>query len=190
MQNATNFLIQAILSIALYIVLLRFWMQWVRADFRNEIGQFIISVTNPIVIPLRKILPSIGTVDTATVVLALVVCVVKIFAYLALSSQPTGIVSFTQIATAYALMAIGLFIKSSIYLFCAAIIIGIIASWINPHSYHPVLGVARSIGEPLLAPARRLIPSFGGLDFSPMLVFLLLQASLFIVWQYLLPIPV
>lgn len=183
MQNATNFLIQAILSIALYIVLLRFWMQWVRADFRNELGQFVITVTNPIVIPLRKVLPSIGTIDTATVLLTLLVSAIKIFAYLAVSGYSTGIAN-------YVLMVIGLFIKSSIYLFCAAIIIGIIASWINPHSYHPVLSVARSISEPLLAPARKLIPSMGGLDFSPMLVLLLLQGSLYIVWEYLLPIPV
>lgn len=183
MQNAANFLIQAILGLALYIVLLRFWMQWVRADFRNEIGQFIITVTNPIVIPLRKVLPSIGTIDTATVVLALAVGAVKIFAYLTIIGHSAGLAD-------YAVMTIGVVIKSSIYLFCAAIIVGIIASWINPHSYHPVLGVARSIGEPLLAPARKLIPSVARLDFSPMVVLLLLQGSLYIVWEYLLPIPV
>lgn len=183
MQNAANFLIQAILSLALYIVLLRFWMQWVRADFRNEIGQFIITVTNPVVIPLRKVLPSIGTIDTATVVLALAVGAVKIFAYLTIIGQSAGVAD-------YAVMTVGVVIKSSIYLFCAAIIVGIIASWINPHSYHPVLGVARSISEPLLAPARKLIPSIASLDFSPMVVLLLLQGSLYIVWEYLLPIPV
>jgi len=183
MLNATNFLIQAILSLAIYVVLMRFWMQWVRADFRNELGQFIISATNPIVIPLRKALPSIGTIDTATVVFAMLVCVLKIFAFMAIKGYSTGV-------GGYILMSIGLFIKSSIYLFCAAIIIGIIASWINPHSYHPVLSVARSISEPLLAPARKLIPSFGGLDFSPMVIILILQGSLFIVAEYLLPIAI
>jgi len=71
LQNATNFLIQAIIGFAIYVVLMRFWMQWVRADFRNQLGQFVIVLTNPAVIPLRKVLPSIKTIDTATIVLAL-----------------------------------------------------------------------------------------------------------------------
>ena len=77
LQNASTFLVGALFSFALYVVLLRFWMQWVRADFRNEIGQFIISVTNPLVLPLRRLLPSIGVIDTATVVLALIVSLLK-----------------------------------------------------------------------------------------------------------------
>jgi len=183
MQNATIFLTQAIIGIVLYVVLLRFWMQWVRADFRNELGQFIISVTNPLVIPLRKILPPIGTIDTATIVLAWLIAVFKIFAFFLLAPGQPNILQ-------YLIFSIGLFIKASIYLFLAAIIIGVIASWINPHSYHPILSVARSISEPLLAPARRLIPSIGGIDFSPMVVLLFLQFSLYIVWEYLLPIQV
>jgi len=183
MLNATNFLIQAVIGFALYIVLLRFWMQWVRADFRNEFGQFIISVTNPIVIPLRKILPSIGTIDTATVVLALIVGFIKIFAFFALYS---GQASPLQ----YLIFTVGLFIKASIYLFLAAIIIGVIASWVAPHSYHPILNVARSISAPLLTPVRRILPSIGGIDFSPIAVLLFLQFSLYIVWEYLLPIRV
>ena len=86
-QNAADFLVQAVLGFAIYIVLLRFWMQWVRADFRNQLGQFIITVTNPIVIPLRKILPSIRTIDTATIVLGLIVAFIKVFAFFALHSN-------------------------------------------------------------------------------------------------------
>lgn len=180
MQNATNFLIQAVIGFALYIVLLRFWMQWVRTDFGNEFGQFIITVTNPLVIPLRKILPPIGTIDTATVVLALLVSLLKIAAYYLLAQGQPSLIQ-------YLVFTIGLFLKASIYLFFAAILIGVIASWISPNSYHPILGVARSISEPLLAPARRLIPTIGGIDFSPMVILLFLQFSLYIIWEYLLP---
>ncbi len=183
MQNATNFLVQAIIGFALYIVLLRFWMQWVRADFRNELGQFVISVTNPLVIPLRKVLPPLGTIDTATIVLALLVSLLKIFAYFLLTQYQPNVIQ-------YLIFAAGLFLKASIYLFFAAILIGVIASWINPHSYHPILSVARSISEPLLAPARKIIPAIGGIDFSPMVVLLFMQFSLYIIWEYLLPIPV
>ena len=71
--NASTYLIEVIFSLALYVVLLRFWMQWVRADFRNQLGQFVITVTNPLVMPLRKIVPSIRTIDTATLLLAYII---------------------------------------------------------------------------------------------------------------------
>ena len=183
MQNAVHFLIQAVLSLALYVVLLRFWMQWVRADFRNQLGQFIIAVTNPVVIPLRKVLPSIGTIDTATVVLALIIAAIKLFVYLALHGLGGNPITIVVIS-------IGLLLRYSIYLFIAAIIVGIIASWVNPHTYHPMVAVARAISNPLLAPAQRLIPPLAGLDFSPVIVLLLLQASLYLIWEYLAPIPV
>ena len=66
--NAGIYLSETLFGLALFIASLRFWMQWVRADFRNPIGKFIITVTNPIVIPLRKVIPSIGKIDTSTVV--------------------------------------------------------------------------------------------------------------------------
>lgn len=182
-QNATSFLVQAIIGFALYIVLIRFWMQWVRADFRNELGQFIITVTNPLVIPLRKVIPSYKTLDTSTVLLAYAICILKIFALLALAGTGMSI-------TNYLIMGVGLFIKASIYLFLAAIFIQIIASWISPQSYHPIVSVARSIGEPLLAPARRIIPAIGGLDLSPIVVILFLQFTLRLIVTPLLPLSV
>jgi len=171
-QNAAHFLIQAIIGIAIYAVLLRFWMQWVRADFRNQLGQFIITVTNPVVIPLRKVLPSISTIDTATIALGLIISFVKVYAFFALSSYGT------PNAIQYAMMSAGVFIKYSIYLFIGCIFVQIIASWVNPHSYNPIISVAHSISNPIMAPARRLIPAIGGLDLSPILVLLFLQFSL------------
>jgi len=171
-QNATSFLADAIIGFAIYAVLLRFWMQWVRADFRNELGQFIITITNPVVIPLRKILPSIKTLDTATLVLIFIVAFIKVFVFFLLANYgtPTPVL--------YLLMTLGVAIKYSIYMFIAAIIIQAIASWVNPHGYHPILAVARSISEPILSPARRLIPLIAGVDISPILVLLFLQFSL------------
>jgi len=156
------------------VVLLRFWMQWVRADFRNPFGQFIISVTNPVIIPLRRILPGIGMIDTATVLLAFMVAVIKVYALLALLGYSAGWLPL-------ALYSVGEVIRSSIYIFFAAIFIQIIASWVNPHSYHPILGIARSISEPLLAPARKLIPPIGGLDLSPIIIIIFLQLTLYLV---------
>lgn len=171
-QNATSYLVDAIFNFALYIVLIRFWMQWVRADFRNQLGQFIIKATNPLVIPLRKIVPSIGLIDTATVIIACVIALAQITSLYAIAGA-LGSVSFIKLLS----YAVAIVLDSSIYVFLGAIFIGIIASWINPHSYNPVISVARSISEPILAPARRLIPPMGGLDFSPLIVILFLRFS-------------
>ena len=171
-QNATSFLIDALFSFALYIVLIRFWMQWVRADFRNELGQFVIKTTSPLITPLRKIVPSIGLIDTATVILATFIAFAQITALVAIAGN-LGSVSILKLLS----YAVATVLDSSIYVFLGAILIGIIASWINPSSYNPIISVARSISEPILAPARRLIPPMGGLDFSPLIVILFLRFS-------------
>jgi len=171
LSNASIYLIETLMGFVLYIVLLRFWMQWVRANFRNPIGQFLISVSNPVVIPLRKVLPSIGAIDTATVLFAYLLAMIKtviLIKLIGLSPTWLGIL----------LYSLGEVIKASIYLFIVAIFVQIIASLINPHSYHPVVEIARSISEPLMAPARRLIPAIGGIDFSPIAVFIFLNLSL------------
>ena len=172
-QNATSFIVETIFNLALYIVLLRFWMQWVRADFRNEFGQFIIKATNPVVIPLRRIIPSIGKVDTATVIFAIAIAILKVVALFLIFGSSVSSFSVLKILS----FAIAVVLNSSIYVFLAAIVVGIIASWVNPNSYHPILSIAHSISNPLLAPARRLLPAMGGIDFSPMLVVLFLRVT-------------
>lgn len=180
-QNASSFIIDTLFSFALYIVLIRFWMQWARANFRNDFGQFIIKVTNPVVVPIRRVVPSIGKIDTATVIFAVAIALVKV---LALQFIFGG--GFNNVSALKALsVAIAIVLDSSIYVFLGAIIIGIIASWVSPGSYHPILSIAHSIGEPILAPARRIIPAMGGIDFSPMLVFLALR-----VFQMLVIAPI
>jgi len=174
LSNAGSYLSQILLGFAFYVVLLRFWMQWVRADFRNPFGQFVIIVTNPVVIPLRKIVPNIGVVDTSTVLLAYLIAFIKIVVLLTIYGKSIP-------WTGTAIFAVGEVIRYSVHIFFAAIFIQIIASWINPHGYHPILSVARSISEPLLAPARRLIPPIGGLDLSPILILVFLQLTLLLI---------
>jgi len=172
--NAGQFIVDTIFSLVLYLVILRFWMQWARANFRNPIGQLVINLSNPAVIPLRRLIPSIGSIDTATLLLALAIVIIKVYILVALAGSTPAWVSLL-------LYSVGEIIKASINLFSAAIIIQIIASWINPHAYHPILDIARAIAEPLMAPARRLIPSMGGLDLSPMLVFFILRLCLILI---------
>lgn len=178
--NATDFLVQSLLGIALFIVLLRFWMQWVRADFRNEIGQFVISLTNPVVIPLRKIIPSVGTIDSATVLLSFIIASIKAYAFITMRGASVDLLTL-------ALFGLGEMLQAGVYVLLIAIIVQIVASWVSPHSYHPVINVARSISEPVMAPARKILPSIGGLDFSPIIVILFLQFFLRLFVAPLLP---
>lgn len=180
-QNASSFIIDTLFNFALYIVLIRFWMQWARADFRNDFGQFIIKATNPVVIPIRRVVPSIGKIDTATIVFAIAIALIKVLALQFIFGGGIASVSALKILS----IAVAIALDSSVYIFLGAIIIGIIASWASPGSYHPILNIAHSIGGPILAPARRLIPPMGGIDFSPMLVFLALR-----VFQMLVIAPI
>lgn len=171
LTNASSYLVEALIGLALYAVLLRFWMQWVRADFRNQVGQFLLTTTNPAVIPLRRVLPPVGAIDSATVVLAVAVATLKTFLLMmiqGISPAPLGLLLFSVIEV----------LRCSIYLFMAALIVGIIASWIAPQSYHPVVRIAQAISHPLLAPIRRVIPPLAGLDISPIFIFLILNLGL------------
>ena len=122
---------------------------------------------------MRRIIPSIGVVDTATVLLAVIIAAIKVYVLVLVVGGGLNSYSLLKILS----VAVATVLDSSIYVFLAAILIGIIASWLNPHSYHPILSTARAISEPLLAPARKLIPPLGGIDFSPMLVILFLRVS-------------
>jgi len=179
-QNALIFITSALLGLVIYVILLRFWMQRFRANFRNELGQFIISTTNPIVVPLRRILPPIGTIDTATILLAYLAALIKVAAVLQIAGHKVSLVY-------YFIWAFGLLLKSTIYLFLAAIFISIIASWIAPQSYHPILTVVRGISEPLLRPARKYIPPIAQFDLSPIFVILGLQLAMILLVAPILP---
>ena len=170
LSNAGSYLSETLFGIILMLVLLRFWMQWVRASFRNPLGQFVISASNPFVLPLRKIIPSIGSADTATLILAFVVALLKTFILF-------NVLGISYVWVAMFSYALGEVIETSIFIFIGAMLISIVSSWLNPHSYHPIVEIARSISEPLMAPARRLLPPMGGIDFSPILVFIFLNLS-------------
>jgi YggT family protein len=124
-------------------------------------------------------------IDTATVVLAILVSLLK-FCVLLLISGDIANVSIQRLIS----FGIAGTIEATIYLFMAAIFVGIIASWVSPNNYNPILNVARAISEPLLAPARNLIPTMGGLDFSPMIVLLFLQFSLRLIVAPLYNLPI
>jgi YggT family protein len=171
--NALNdilvYLIQTLLSLFLLAMLLRFLLQLVRADFYNPISQFLVKVTNPLVLPLRKMIPGYAGLDLASLLLAVLLQLLAIAAILLLSG--IGIPSIPLLLIWSVLGVISLLVN--IYFF--ALLAMIILSWVAPGGNNPAIYLLYQITEPVMAPLRKVLPPMGGLDFSPILVFVLIN---------------
>ncbi|PHM33512.1 YggT family protein [Xenorhabdus innexi] len=165
-----NFLIMNFLWLYTAVLLLRVWMQWARCDFYNPFSQFIVKITQPVVRPLRRVIPPVGPIDTASVILAYLLVMIKmLFPYWLETGQfllPHAIVflfGFIELLTAVGKLIFWL------------VIVRALLSWIS-QGRNPVDYVLIQLTEPLMAPIRRVIPSMGGIDFSAMIVMLILYA--------------
>lgn len=163
------YLVQTALTLYMLAMLLRFLLQLVRADFYNPISQFLVKVTNPLVIPLRKVIPGIGGLDLASLLLALLLQMLSIIVLMALYGL--GLPNPVLLLLWSALGLVGLLVN--IYFF--ALLAMIILSWLAPGSGNPAVFLLYQITEPVMAPFRKLLPAMGGMDFSPILVFILIN---------------
>jgi len=174
MIPALTFIISTIAQLFLLIMLLRFWLPWLRADFRNPIAQGILRLTSPLVIPVRRFVPPIGRLDTATVIVAFVLQYLTVLLILTIKG---GTATILPIAITAAIELVLL----SLRLFTFAIFIHIILSWVAPGTYNPATAFIAMLVEPVLRPFRRIVPTVGGLDISPIFAIIGLQAlSIFI----------
>ncbi len=158
-------LVSAVAGFFLFIIVLRFLMQAVRADFYNPISQFIFKATNPLLLPVRKLIPGFGGYDIAALVVIVAVEILTICLIMLMAGYP---LSITPIVVWALLGSVGLFLK----LYQWGIIIMIAASWLAPHSTNPALVLLRQIIEPIMKPVRKVLPDMGGIDLSPMVVIL------------------
>jgi len=164
-----GYLIQTLLSLYLLAMLLRFLLQLVRADFYNPICQFLVKITNPLVVPLRKVIPGFAGLDMASLLLAILLQLGGIVALLLINGL--GLPNILLLLTWSLLGVIGLLVN--IYFF--ALLAMIILSWVAPGSNHPAIYLLFQITEPVMAPVRKALPPMGGMDFSPILVFILIN---------------
>ena len=163
------YLVQTFLSLYLIAMLLRFLLQVVRADFYNPICQFLVKVTNPLVIPMRRVVPSLAGIDVASLLLAFLLQVAGIAALVFIKLggfPPISILLMGGVLGVVALLV-------NIYFF--ALLAMIILSWVAAGSRHPAIYLLHQITEPVMAPFRKVLPNMGGLDFSPILVFILIN---------------
>jgi len=182
MQQALYFIVKTLAQLYLLVLLLRFWLPLLRADFRNPLAQGILRFTSPLVVPLRRLLPSIGRVDTSTILVAYVIQYLTILVLLAIAGNMVATVPIL-ITTLIELAIL------SLNLFFFVILIKIILSWVAPNTYNYATALLTTMAEPVLRPFRRVIPPIGGLDISPIFAIILLQAAV-IFMQTLKPIHV
>src|SRR5690554_6383845 len=169
LNMAAVYVVQTLGSLYLLIVLLRFILQLVRADFYNPLSQFIVRATQPLLKPTRRVIPGFAGVDVASLILAVLVqlailaLIIKLMAY---TLSP-----LLQLLVWSLVGVTGLFLKAFLF----ALIIGVLLSWAAMYSHHPAALMVTQICEPVLAPFRRFLPAMGWLDLSPILDFIALS---------------
>ncbi|GAB3369431.1 YggT family protein [Spongiibacter taiwanensis] len=168
-NEITILLLNTVITLVMLAFLLRMLLQLVRADFYNPICQHLVKATNPVVLPLRRILPPLWSIDSASLLCALIVQAIGITLlaqlYFGLFPNPAQILLWSVLGLCGALLNI----------YFVAIIASIILSWVAQGSYNPAVQLLQQLTEPVMAPFRKLLPNMGGLDFSPILVFLLIN---------------
>ncbi|EFQ60733.1 YggT family protein [Pseudomonas fluorescens] len=169
LNSALIFIIQTLGSLYLLIVLMRFILQLVRANFYNPLCQFVVKATQPLLKPLRRVIPSMFGLDMSSLVLALLL---QILLFMVVLLLLMGYVPLTPLLLPWALIGIfSLFLKIIFW----SMIISVILSWVAPGSRSPGAELVYQITEPVLAPFRRWIPNLGGLDISPIFAFIAIQ---------------
>ena len=162
-----TFLVTTLINLYVKVLLLRIWMQWARCDFYNPFSQFVVKITQPVIKPLRRVIPSIGPLDTASLLLAYVLSVLMFTLVFALQSS---VFLFDPVFLYFGLVSL---VKAAGVLVFWVIIVRSLMSWIS-QGRNPVDFVLIQLTEPLMAPVRRFLPAMGGIDFSAMVVILIL----------------
>ena len=166
--NPVVFLIQVLFGAYILAVMLRFILQLVKADFYNPISQFIVKVTTPVLHPIRRIIPAIGGIDSASILLMWLLKGLE----LGLIAAIMGVEWAPLLSLAWAIPEL---LSLTINVFLIAIFIQVIISWINPGTYNPAVSLLYSLTEPVLRPCRRLIPPMSGMDLSPLVALIAIQ---------------
>lgn len=162
-MEAIIYLLRFAFDALLMILIMRIWLQAVKADFYNPLSQFIVKVSNPLVVPLRRIIPGFGGIDLATILVAYAVATLKFITLAALSGESLGALAFY--------IGLLVLVKQAGFLLFVIMILLAIMSWVA-QGYNATTAVLSQLTEPFLNPIRKIIPSMGGLDLSMLVAFL------------------
>ena len=169
LNEIAAFLVETAASLYLILVVVRGMLQTARADFYNPISQFVVRATNPPLRVMHRVIPGKGRFDPSVLVLAVVVQIIAILTTLLLAGF--GLPSLLTLLVWSLIGVTGLIVNA----YLVALIVMIVVSWVAPGTRHPAVLLTYQITEPVMAPVRSLLPSAGGLDFSPILVFIVIN---------------
>lgn len=180
-SQALVFLVDMLVGLYILAVLLRFLFQVLRADFYNPFSQALVTITNPTLTPLRRIIPGLYGIDVAAIVLLLILQCLKNFIIWLIQGVQPKVMGLVVVSTAELL-------QLTLWVFIIAIFIRVILSWVSPYAarQNPAVGLLNNLTDPLMRPARRMIPPMGGLDLSPIAVFVLLYLTIILIVKPLL----
>jgi len=170
MTDPAIFIIDSLFSLYILAVLLRFLLQWCGADFYNPISQFLVKATHPPLKLLRRFVPSIGKIDTSSLVLVLALQMLADFSILLLKGVAISIGALT-------ILSLTQLVSLLINIFIYAVFARAILSWLNPGTFNSASSILHSLTEPLLDTCRKFIPDMGGIDLSPLAALMLLQLA-------------
>jgi len=180
-SDATIFLIQTATGLFTVAFLLRFYLQWVRAPYRNPLSEFLGALTDFIVRPARRVIPGLWGFDLATLVLAWAAQLLDLAAVLWVKGYQPGAAAGTAFSGILLLSAVML-VKFGLYIVMVAVLIQAVLSWVNPHT--PLAPLLHSMTRPFLRIFQRLIPPVGNVDLSPLFVIVLCQLLLMVPVAY------
>jgi YggT family protein len=170
MTDPAIFIIDSLFSLYILAVMLRFLLQWCGADFYNPISQFLVKATHPPLKLLRRFVPSIGKIDTSSLVLVLALQMLADFSILLLKGVAISIGALT-------ILSLTQLVSLLINIFIYAVFARAILSWLNPGTFNSASSILHSLTEPLLDTCRKFIPDMGGIDLSPLAALMLLQLA-------------
>ncbi len=165
------FLIEAVFSLYIAAVLLRLLLGVARASFHNPLSQFLVKITNPVLVPMRRFIPAIGSIDTSAVLLAFVLMFIKVSLLFLIKSHqlyfPASLV-----------FALGELLKTIIWIYFIALMLQAIISWVGNTRDNPIIPLISSLTAPILRPIQKVVPLVGMMDLSPLVAMLGLQVLL------------
>jgi len=171
LTGALIYLVSTLTDLYVTAILLRLLLQWVRADFYNPLSQFLIKITNPVLVPARRLIPSIGKLDTASVVVMLLLELLQLVIINLLGKTEFGFQFLFLFAIQKLLIAL-------LLTYFVLIIARVIVSWIANRSQHPLIPLIYQLTEPVLRPISKVLPPMGGIDLSPLFALIALRALL------------
>lgn len=166
-MEAINYLLRFLFDAIVLVLILRVWLQVAKADFYNPLSQFIVKVSNPVVVPVRRIIPGFGGLDVATLLLAFVFSTLEFIVIPMLNGGP-----FDPITALY-FGSLSLIKQFGFLLFIIMLVMAIM-SWVV-QGYNPTMVIFQQLTEPFLRPIRKIVPAIGGLDLSILIAFLILN---------------